>query len=89
MSAKVPTVVRKVCLDRKVIYRRSHDHVYHCDVVEQVTTNTAERKVRSLKYDRIPTSDKQDDDGSCVRAIEKDGAAGYVSIERDGWPQVE
>jgi hypothetical protein len=88
ISARASTC-RCTVQDRESAYRRSHNNIYHGNVVEHITASAAERKVRPLKYDRVPASNEQDDDGSSVRAVEKDGAAGYVGIESDGWAQVE
>ena len=71
------------------MYRRGHDNIYHRNIVEKISTNTAKRKVRPLKHDRISASDEQYDDWSSIRAVEEDGAARDICIKSNSWTQVE
>jgi len=73
MVSEKPMGVRM--LEIGCAYRGGHDDVYHRDIVEDITTDAAQRKVGSLEHDRVPTSDEQNDDRSGVRAIEEDCAA--------------
>jgi len=71
------------------MYRRGHDNIYHRDIVENISTNTAKREVRPLKHNRISASDEQYDDWPSVRAVEEDSAARDICIESNRRAQVE
>jgi hypothetical protein len=70
-------------------YRRSNTKIHHRDPVRHIPSHTPQRETRSFIRDRLPASNQQDENGSCVRAVEEDRAAGDVGVESDRGPKVE